>query len=279
MDIVQKIVRWSEEEAPIKALILQGSRAGKASFDELSDYDISVFCSSSKLYTETEEWLTQIGQVWVCVKEKVFFDQQTFPTRLVIFGGGIKVDFSFLSLDCLDQMVKGSLPDEYNRGYQVLVDKDHMTRDLQKPSYKEPKGKKPSKEEFLRIIEEFWFEAYHVAIYLRREDLWSVKFRSNAMNTFLLMLIEWEAQSRNGWNRSVPPIGKRMASWTLPNIWQKLEGVFAHFDAKDSWDALIHSLTLFRQLSLDLSRQLGFDYPEALDKNMSGFILQLRGGR
>ncbi|MDP1608531.1 MAG: aminoglycoside 6-adenylyltransferase [Chlamydiales bacterium] len=279
MDIIQKIVRWSENEAPIKALILQGSRAEKTPTDEFSDYDISVFCSSSKPYTETEEWLTQIGQVWVCVKEKIFFNQQTFPTRLVIFEGGIKVDFSFLSLDCLNQMIKGLLPDEYNRGYQILLDKDHMTQGLQKPIHKEPKGKKPSKEKFLRTIEEFWFEAYHVAIYLRREDLWSVKFRSGAMNTFLLALIEWEAQSRNEWNGSVPPIGRRMASWTLPSVWKELQGVFAHFDVEDSWQTLLHTMALFRRLSIDLSHQLGLDYPEALDKNISRFIVKLREER
>ncbi len=278
MEVLQKIINWAQAEDPIRALILQGSRAKERSADELSDYDISVYCKTSKPYTEAEEWLSQIGQVWVCVKETISFIQETFPTRLVIFAGGIKVDFSFLSLDCLDRMTEGPLTDEHNQGYQILLDKDHMTQGLQKPIHKEQKEKKPSKEEFLRIIQEFWFEAYHVAVYLKRKDLWSVKFRSNAMNSFLLTLIEWEAESRNGWNKKISPIGRQMASWTLPSIWQQLQSIFAHFDAKDSWRALFHSLTLFRQLSLDLSRQLGFDYPEALDKNMSGFISKLREG-
>ena len=276
MEVLQKIINWAQAEDPIRALILQGSRAKERSADELSDYDISVYCKTSKPYTEAEEWLSQIGQVWVCVKEMISFNQETFPTRLVIFAGGIKVDFSFLSLNCLDQMIKGSLLDEYNQGYQILLDKDHIAGRFRGPIQKETK--KPSKEVFLRTIQEFWFEAYHVAVYLKRKDLWSVKFRSNAMNTFLLALIEWEAESRNGWNKAISPMGKQMALWTLPSIWQQLQNIFAHFDPKDSWKALFHSLTLFRQLSVDLSRQLGFDYPEALDKNMSGFISKLREG-
>lgn len=250
----------------------------KTPADELADYDVSVFCSTSAPYTNTEEWLARIGPIWVCVKEQVSFSGQVFPTRLVIFDGGIKVDFAFLSLNCLDRMVKGPLPEEYNRGYQVLLDKDNLTQPLPKPDYKEPVAKKPSKREFLETIEEFWFEAYHVAIYLKREDLWSVKFRSNAIHGFLLRMIEWESQARNGWHQTVPPIGKRMASWVQPSVLQELERVFAHFDVENSWEALFHTVTLFRRLSVDLSHQLGFDYPEAMDKNISGFILKLREG-
>lgn len=279
MDIIQKIVRWAKSENAIRVLILQGSRAGKALVDELADYDISVFCSTSTPYTETEEWLAPIGPVWVCVKEKVSCGGQVFPTRLVIFESGIKVDFSFLSLDCLDRMIKGHLPDEYNRGYQILLDKDNLTHSLPKPNYKEPRAQKPSEPEFLETIEEFWFEAYHVGIYLKREDLWSVKFRSASMHAFLLRMIEWEAQAHNGWDQTVPPIGKRMHSWIQPSVWQELQEVFAHFDVEDSWNALLHTLTLFRRLSVDLSHQLGFDYPEALDKNISEFILKLRERR
>jgi aminoglycoside 6-adenylyltransferase len=279
VDIIQKIVRWADSEGAIKVLILQGSRATKTPADELADYDVSVFCSTSAPYTETEEWLTRIGPVWVCVKEKVSLGGQVFPTRLVIFEGGVKVDFSFFSLDGLDRMVKGHLPDEYNRGYQILLDKDNLTQSFPKPNYKEPRAQKPSKREFLETIEEFWFEAYHVGIYLKREDLWSVKFRSAAMHVFLLRMIEWGAQADNGWQQTVPPIGKRMASWVQPSVWQELQGGFAHFDAADSWDALFHILVLFRRLSVDLSHQLGFDYPEATDKNISGFILKLREGR
>lgn len=279
MDILQKIVRWAESEDGIKVLILQGSRAGKVPVDEWADYDISIFCKTPPPYIEAEEWLVRIGPIWVCVKEKVSFDGQVFPTRLVIFEGGIKVDFAFLSLNCLDRMVKGYLPDEYNRGYQILLDKDNLTQSFPKPNYKEPMAQKPSKREFLETIEEFWFEAYHVGIYLKREDLWSVKFRSAAMHVFLLRMIEWGAQADNGWHQTVPPIGKRMASWVQPSVCQELQGVFAHFDVADSWNALFHTLTLFRRLSVDLSHQLGFDYPEAMDKNISGFILNLRERR
>jgi aminoglycoside 6-adenylyltransferase len=247
--------------------------------DAYSDFDLAIFCSDYDPFTKDEKWLSQIGSVWVCVHEKVHQGGNTFPTRLVIFEGGVKVDFGFYTMGVLQDLVHAKpLPDEYNRGYSVLVDKESLTASMLKATHKEGPGRKPTEQVFQRVVSEFWFEAYHVAIYLKREDLWSVKFRSTAMHAFLLPLTEWEAQARNQWNQTTPPIGKRMASWVDAGTWKALQGVFAHFEARDSWNALFHTLALFRRLSVDLSRMLEFDYPEDLDKNMSRFILELRAG-
>lgn len=275
-DILKKITKWSEKEDSIRALILLRSRARLSESDTLSDYDIAVFCTNTAFYTENEDWLKEVGKVWVCIKESLSFNESTFPSRLVIFEGGVKIDFSFFPLDILKTLTqKEILPEEYQRGYLVFLDKDHLACNLKKPLFKKPQVLKPSEDVFLRVIEEFWFEAYHVAIYLKREDLFSVKFRSNAMQSFLLKMIEWEYQAQNGWQYLPFPIGKQMASWTNKNTWKAMHSVFAHFDTKDSWDALFHTLKLFRSLSKELSKDLGFLYPESLDNHISSFILSL----
>lgn len=278
-DIIQKIIKWSEKEDVIKVLILMGSRARSEPLNPLSDYDVAVFCNSYAPYIKTEDWLKAFGDVWVCIKEKVFFNEKTFPTRLVIFEGGIKVDFSFFTLDVLHSIVESSkLPEDYNRGYQILLDKSNLTYSLKKPNFKEPLAIKPSENEFLEVIKEFWFEAYHVAVYLKREDLWSVKFRSTTMHAFLLKIIEWQTENQNGWKEKTPPIGRQMHLWANKSTWKALDKVFAHFEAQDSWNALLHSLTLFRELSTKLSKEFDFTYPEPLDKNITKFIISLYKG-
>ena len=67
-----------------------------------------------------------------------------------------------------------------------------------------------------------------------------------------------------------------MASWVDISTWNALQGVFAHFEADDSWNALFRILVLFRSLSTNIAHQLGFDYPKAMDDNISGFISALR---
>ena len=62
------------------------------------------------------------------------------PTWLVIFEGSRKVDFSLLPLANLrDTIDAGPLPELYDRGYRVLLDKDGLaarlplTRRVRKP--------------------------------------------------------------------------------------------------------------------------------------------------
>ena len=185
MDFLQKIIRWGKEEDAIKALLLQGSRAGNAGFDQFSDYDVTVFCSEPSAFTDVENWLSQIGDVWVCIKETI------------------------------------------------------------------------------RVI------------YLKRNDLWSVKFRANAMHEFLLQMIQWHAETQKNWKEKSEPLGKNMKLWVDSATWNALQEVFAHFDVQNSWRALFSTLDLFRRLSADVARHLGYDYPIAIDKNMSEFIVTL----
>ncbi|MBA3603524.1 MAG: aminoglycoside 6-adenylyltransferase [Parachlamydiaceae bacterium] len=277
--MLEKIVEWGKKEDAVRALILLGSRAGRQPVDNFSDYDLSVFCNADESYTKSESWLTQFGNVLVCIKEKVFYKEKTFLSRLVIFEGGIKVDFSFLSLDVLDQVARSSsLPDDYNLGYKILLDKEDRAARMLPPQF-ELKAVKPSEEEFHEVIKEFWFEVYHVGVYLKRGDLWSVKFRSWAAQSFLLRMIEWHAQAENDWRDSTSPIGKRMSSWVSKDLWKDLHGIFAHFDVEDSWKALFNTMELFRRITAETAQALRFSSMEDLSEKMMNFITTLESSQ
>ncbi|MBA2369933.1 MAG: aminoglycoside 6-adenylyltransferase [Candidatus Protochlamydia sp.] len=274
--MLEKLIEWGKKEDAVRALILLGSRAGRQSVDAFSDFDISVFCDADESYTEFESWLTQFCNVLVCVKEKVVCKGKIFPSRLVIFEGGIKVDFSFLSIDVLDQIAQSrSLPEDYHLGYKILLDKDNKVSEMPPPQF-EVKAIKPSEQEFHEVVKEFWFEIYHVGVYLKRGDLWSVKFRSWAAQSFLLKIIEWHAQAKNNWRSSTPPIGKRMHSWVSKDLWIDLYGIFAHFDAEDSWKALFNTMELFNRITEETAQALRFSSMDDLSKNMMDFIILLK---
>lgn len=270
--LLNHIVKWAEAEISIKALVLIGSRATETS-DQYSDFDLAVFCSTYESYINDEKWLSKIAPLWVCVHEKVTFFGKTFPTRLAIFEKGVKVDFAFYTLDILHDLVKCKLlPEDYNRGYVVLHDKDGLASRMPKATFKANPAQKPSEEEFLRIINEFWFEIHHVVKYLKRGDLWSAKFRSwSIYENFLLKMIEWHKEAKLHWTHPVPPLGKRMHSWVDEQTWISLHKVFAHFDREDSVQALRHLMDLFRALAVETANRLAYPYPHELDKKMSLF--------
>lgn len=270
--LFDRIVEWVRADPRIKALILLGSlAAGKG--DEFSDFDLEIFSDAFDI--QDEKWLSKLNEVWVCVHEKVERSGKMFPTRLVIFDKGVKADFAFYTLDVLKKLSAKPLPNEYNRGYTVLVDKDSLTTGIPQASHQEDPAQKPSQEAFTRIVNEFWFEVHYMAKYLKRRDLWSVKFRSQIIHDFLLKMIEWNEEARLNWSAQVPPSGKRMKSWVDPETWQALHHVFAHFDADDSQKALASTIELFRRLAVDAASRLGYPYPHTLDRNMSNFVTRV----
>ena len=211
-DILGKTVKWAESEDLIRAVILVGSYAEKRLTDELSDYDLSIFCTDPTPFIESDKWLKDIAPVWVSIPEQFTFLERTIPTHLVIFEGGTKVDFAFYPVDILATL--SDLPDELNMGYKVLIDKSRHTIGLPTPTFEGYKETRPDEKEFHDLIKEFWFEAYHVAKYLKREDLWSVQFRLGGIHHHtLIKMICWNESAKNDWNITTNSFGKRLKEW------------------------------------------------------------------
>jgi aminoglycoside 6-adenylyltransferase len=274
---IDSILEWAKKEKSIRAMILVGSRATDKPVHELSDYDLSIFSTDDCQYTRDDQWLSKIGSVWVCIHEKIYWENREVPTRLVIFEGGFKVDFAFFPLDILQKIVdSSSLPSEYDMGYSILLDKDAITARMPKPSFKGYNIGKPTESDFFNVINEFWFEAYHVAVYLNRGDLWSAKVRADGIHhNFLLKMIEWNEISKHDWNYVIPPMGKRMQSWACESTLNALHRISVH-DEQDSWKALLNTIELFRDLAKETAQILSFSYIEDIDSNISKFILKLR---
>jgi len=89
-------------------------------------------------------------------------------------------------------------------------------------------------------------------------------------------MLEWHAEADNDCHSSVPPIGKRMRSWVNEELWDDLHGVFAYFDADDSWKTLFNTMELFRCITVETAQSLRFNSMEDLSGNMIDFITALK---
>src|ERR1041385_6432181 len=213
-----RIAAWAAQEENIRAVVVTGSRSrDDGSMDEWSDLDVQLITTDHTAYAPSSDWLENIGSVWVCLPLTTDIG---FPTRLVWFAGGNKVDFSFWPVDWLMTMIEhGELADEYQRGYYAIVDKDGLVAKLPPSPHSFPAKSKPSEEQFRFVVDEFWFEAIHVAQFIRRRELWVVKFRDSTMKSDLLQIMEWHAQAEHDWQYNTWLIGKRIAKWTDSKTW------------------------------------------------------------
>src|SRR5437868_6894893 len=159
--LLSKIIQWADVRDNVRALILSGSLAGKGRRDELSDYDIAVYGNEFSFIAD-DKWLQEIDDFWLCIHDEFNVNDAVIPTRLTIFNDFLKVDFSFHPMELLENIEKtGRLPDGYDIGYEILLDKDGYERKLPIPTYKGFLINKPNVQEFQNNSNEFFFEIYH----------------------------------------------------------------------------------------------------------------------
>ncbi len=275
-EAVQKIISWGKMSKSVEALILNGSLASKTTIDKLSDIDITVFGTDFTFIQKNDEWLLNIGKAWLCIHDQFSFEEYSIPTRLTIFDGGLKIDFSFHPIQLLHALAaKKVLPDAYKNGYKVLLDKQSLSGKLARPDHKAFVLSKPGIIAFQNNENEFWFECYHVAKYLKRGDLWTAKVREQAVKIFLLEMLQWHHIARHGMNFNPKPYGRDMQNWLDPLLWNRLRDCYAGFDKANSWLALSKTISLYREIAKEAAKCFHFDYNKKPDRHLSSFIEQL----
>ena len=268
--MLQHISNWALQEDRISTLLLVGSKAGNGKQDELSDYDISVFGTYDD-FEPNDDWLQKINPTLFCIHDQFEWNRLIIPTRLVIFENGKKADFAFHPTSLLELMIQtGKLSSTYDCGYKIIIDKTGLANHLPKASHQAYIHPAPSLPEFTKAFNEFWFEVYHVAKYLSRNDLWTVKFREGEMKKWLLNMLEWNTAARSGFSISISKDGKNIKDWLAASYYQQLDQCFSNWDRASGISALHACVNLFDQVSKETALFLGF----AVDDYAAGRIYQ-----
>ncbi len=265
---LEGIRQWARRDDGIRALVATGSLArNDGAADEFSDLDLQVITLDVKRYTTDDSWLVALGEVWIC-----FPLREDLPYRLVWFKDGVKVDFQFLNLE---QIRAGEFSDEHARGHRILLDKDDLFRDLPPSMGVFPLPPAPTPAEVQAAINEFWFEAIHVAQFIRRREFWVVKHRDWTMKRNLLRLLEWQARLTRAQPVNTWLLGRRISSWTDDEARSAIECIWGGWDAAALWDALFVQIKLFRRLSLDVSQALDCNHDDKIHRDIETYIRRL----
>lgn len=263
------LLEWASREDAIRALVITGSLArADGTIDEYSDLDIQVITSDIKRYTDDDSWLDDLGTVWIR-----FPLHKDVPYRLVWFSGGIKIDFQFLPADALQA---DQLTDEYRRGYHILLDKDDRFRDLPPSPRIFPQPPLPDVAEIHTTINEFWFEALHVAQFIRRRDFWVVKHRDWTMKTNLLRMLQWQIRLARREPVNTWLLGRRIAQWADADAYDAIKRIWGGWHETELWDALLLQIDLFRRLSREVVRALGESTDDDAYQQIEAYIRKLR---
>lgn len=267
----EKAIAWANARSEVRTVLVAGSRARThPPADEYADLDLELFVTDYNDYLSGGAWVSNFGRVWVKLPYQT---REGDPQFLVVYEGGYKVDFTFYPVNFLLQMVTDqSLHDSQQHGYRVLVDKDQLAARLPPPLNEPPPYDKPSQENFYFNVNSFWYGAVYTAKQIKRGNLWVAKSADWRMKEQLFTMLEWHAQAQHDWTYQTWHDGHFLPQWTDEETLRALHRVFGHFHREDSWQALLGTLRLFRQLATETAAALGYNYPQGLDDNVTGYV-------
>jgi aminoglycoside 6-adenylyltransferase len=263
--LVNKFVHWANEEDNIRAAVVIGSRARTDHpADEWGDLDLCIFVNDPQPYLQNTAWLEQVGVSWLTFLEPTS-DGRSWERR-ALFEGGLDVDFAFIPMAMAQGMSSQGVPpdvmDIFRRGYRILLDKDGLEGFLRQERAHSLAYQPPSQQDFLEVVNDFWYHTVWTTKHLRRGELWWAKSCCDGYLKYRLqVMLEWHAHARGGPDTDTWMRGRFLEEWADPRAVASLRQTFAHYDAEDTWRALLATMDLFRWLSLETAEKWSFAYP------------------
>lgn len=268
-EIKKKLIELAENSSNIKAIIAAGSSTRTyAKADEYSDLDIFIVTE------DTDSWLygnlpDKLGNV------KISFVEPTLgggKERRILYSGYLDVDILVFSQEqFINAVNSGEAGWIMNRGYSVMFDRIEISELLKKKIIKEISRPDISENEFLNLINDFYFHTVWSAKKLLRGELWSAKMCIDSyLKLRLLTIIELNSSIKK--QTDVWHDGRFLDSWADENIRNELKKCFAHYDKNDMKDALKFTHRLFARLAKETAEIKKYNYPEDAENFSREFL-------
>lgn len=130
--ILNELLTWAQSKKNIRAVVMTSSRVNpNASIDIFSDYDIELIVTRLHDFIKSDKWIFHFGSIIANVKER----NSKSLTQLVLYSDGVRIDFQLYAVsEFIRKTNQSSLPEHWDIGYKVLLDKDGITLRLPQPA-------------------------------------------------------------------------------------------------------------------------------------------------
>jgi aminoglycoside 6-adenylyltransferase len=282
-DILHQLIRWAEQRASIRAMLLTSTRAvPNAPVDDLSDYDVVLIVEDIHPFYEDRSWLEDFGEVLVVYWDPIYPDPDYGTEKfgnVTQYADGLKIDFTLSPVEWLHKIVETHvLPAELDAGYRILLDKDHLTTGMQPPTYRAYIPFPPTDELYQKTINDFFSDPPYVAKCLLRGELLPMKWclDYDMKHIYLRQMLEWLMGLDHNWSLPTGSLGKGLKKKLPPEVWSQLEAAYAGAGIAENWEALFRTIALFRQVALEVGKRLGYSYPHDLDRRVTNYVNEMQ---
>lgn len=261
---LQHIKNWINDNNDIRAALITSSLVNPlAPIDDFSDLDIELVFEDSENYIKSKEWLFQFGDILNYYEEGIEEFEGKHAMKMVQYMDGVKVDFKIYSIEqFLAEVNSPILPEDWDIGYEILADKDNLTSNLTPPTYQVSIIKKPSFEEFNKIVDNFWWDVTYIPKCLARGDLFYLKFMVEKIIRveYFIPMIEWYVASQHHWDITTNKYGRLFKKYLSEQEWNQLEETFSGSDLSENWKACGKMLVIFDQMAIKVPESLKIEY-------------------
>jgi aminoglycoside 6-adenylyltransferase len=281
-NVFDKLIQWAGHRESVRVMLLTSTRAvPNATVDFLSDYDVILIVEDIHPFFEHRSWLEDFGEVLVVYWDTIYPDPEhgnEKTANVTQYTDGLKIDFTLWPVELLKKIAQApELEAELDAGYRVLLDKDRLTRDMKPPTYRAYIPTRPTNEVYQLLINDFFTDAPYMAKCLLRGELlpakWCLDF--DMKHVHLRPMLEWRMGVEHNWSLPTGSLGKGLKKRLPPEIWSQLENTYAGADVSDNWEALFRTMTLFRQVAMEVGTGLGYTYPLELDQRVTVFVQKM----
>jgi len=278
---LERIIHWAEKNPDIRAVLLTSSLVNPyAPVDDFSDLDVELVFENRTSYESGNEWVRLFGEPISMIEEDDRIFEGKHAMKMVLYKDHVKVDFKLYQVtEFIEEINEDTLPEDWDVGYKVLIDKDDLTKNLKPPTYQSIMIQKPTEKEFQQLMNDFWWDTTYVAKCLKRRDIFYAKFMSeNILRTdYLVPLIEWYIAGNHDWNNiTTNKHGRLFKKYLSADLWSKVEKTFSGSDIEENWKALFEWTDLVHELGTSLAVKLNFTYPQKLEDNIRNYLKEVK---
>ena len=277
---LKSIIEWAKKNEDVRVLLLTSSLVNPlAPVDEFSDLDIEFIFENNANYISDKSWTLNFGNPIAMIEEDENAFDNKHAMKMLLYEDGVKVDFKLYSKSkFIKETQEKELPEDWDIGYKILIDKDGITKQMLKPTYQISIIKKPSEKEFQNLINDFWWDTTYVAKCLVRDEIFYAKFMSETVirTEYLIPLIEWHIASEHNWNITTNKYGRLFKKYLNQEMWAKTEQTFSGSDIKENWTALFSMTDLVSEIGTELSKKLEYKYPDKLENDIRKYLAGLK---
>lgn len=162
--------------------------------------------------------------------------------------------------------------------YKKLLDKDGLLPEIERLEETQTLfAEKPSEEDFVGTCNEFFWVLKTFSEYTLRKELPSAMFYLNiAVRDLLNRMLRWHIYLQKGAPVDMGILDSNMENLLEKELFELYKRTYPSADYGEIWKAYDAVTELWHKVGCAVAERCGYSYPEEMEKDMLGFIAELK---